>query len=77
MCVLSMAEGLRDYPQIVVGEQEASLIRVGKVFEKDYLDLQGLPEPWVFTDHLGNLLAVYKEHKGGTIKPDVVIPSDN
>ncbi len=77
VCVLSMTEGLRDYPQIVVGEQEASLIRVGKVFEKDYLDLQGLPEPWVFTDHLGNLLAVYKQHKGGTIKPDVVIPSDN
>ena len=74
--VIRMESGLRDYSQIVVNEEDAALIRVGNVFQKNHFDLQGIPEPWAFTDEQGKLLAVYKLHKGGTIKPDVVIPAD-
>ena len=74
--VIRMESGLRDYSQIVVNEEDAALIRVGNVFQKNHFDLQGIPEPWAFTDEQGKLLAVYKLHKGGTIKPDVVIPAE-
>ena len=72
-----MTEGLKDYSQITVDEKDAALIRVGNIFEKTHFQLQGVPEPWVFIDKQGKLLAVYKSHKGKTIKPDVVIPDDN
>ena len=75
--IIGMIEGLKDYSQITVDEKDAALIRVGNVFEKTHFRLQGVPEPWVFIDEQGNLLAVYKSHKGKTIKPDVVIPYDN
>jgi len=75
--IIGMIEGLKDYSQITVDEKDAALIRVGNVFEKTHFRLQGVPEPWVFIDEQGNLLAVYKSHKGKTIKPDVVIPHDN
>ena len=74
--VIRMESGLSDYSQIVVTEEDAALIRVGNVFQKNHFDLQGIPEPWALTDEQGKLLAVYKLHKGGTIKPDVVIPAD-
>ena len=74
--VISMAEGLRDYSKIVVSERDASLIHVGKVFDEDHFELQDISEPWVFLNSQGQLLAVYRSHKGGTIKPDVVIPMD-
>ncbi len=74
--VIGMESGLRDYSQITVNEADAALIRVGNVFQKNHFDLQGIPEPWAFIDEQGKLLAVYKLHKGGTIKPDVVIPAD-
>ena len=74
--VIRMESGLRDYSQIVVNEEDAALIRVGNVFQKNHFDLQGIPEPWALTDEQGKLLAGYKLHKGGTIKPDVVIPAD-
>ena len=74
--VIGMTDGLRDYPQIVVSQGDVSSIQVGKVFAKNHFDLKGLPGPWVFSDGQGRLLAVYKQHKGGTIKPDVVIPMD-
>ena len=75
--IIGMIEGLKDYSQITVDEKDAALIRVGNVFEKTHFRLQGVPEPWVFIDEQGNLLAVYKSHRGKTIKPDVVIPYDN
>ena len=75
--IIGMIEGLKDYSQITVDQKDAALIRVGNVFEKTHFRLQGVPEPWVFIDEQGNLLAVYKSHKGKTIKPDVVIPHDN
>jgi len=75
--VIRMERGLRDYSQIVVNDEDADLIRVGNIFQENHFDLQGLPEPWAFTDEQGNLLAMYKLHKGGTIKPDVVIPADS
>ena len=74
--VIGMESGLRDYSQITVNEADAALIRVGNVFQNNHFDLQGIPEPWAFTDEQGKLLAVYKLHKGGTIKPDVVIPAE-
>ena len=75
--IIGMIEGLKDYSHITVNEKDAALIQVGNVFEKTHFRLQGVPEPWVFIDEQGNLLAVYKSHKGETIKPDVVIPQDN
>jgi|TARA_B100001540_G_scaffold83707_1_gene75366 tRNA pseudouridine55 synthase len=75
--IIGMTEGLKDYSQITVDEKDAALIRVGNIFEKTHFQLQGVPEPWVFIDKQGKLLAVYKSHKGKTIKPDVVIPDDN
>ena len=75
--IIGMTEGLKDYSQITIDEKDAALIRVGNIFEKTHFQLQGVPEPWVFIDKQGKLLAVYKSHKGKTIKPDVVIPDDN
>ena len=75
--IIGMIEGLKDYSQITVDEKDAALIRVGNVFEETHFRLEGVPEPWIFIDEQGNLLAVYKSHKGKTIKPDVVIPQDN
>ena len=74
--VIRMESGLRDYSQITVNEADAALIRVGNVFQNNHFDLQGIPEPWALTDEQGKLLAVYKLHKGGTIKPEVVIPAE-
>ena len=74
--IIGMAEGLRDYSKIVVSDMDASLIGVGKVFDEDHFELGDISEPWVFLNNQGQLLAVYESHKGGTIKPDVVIPMD-
>ena len=60
--VIGMESGLRDYSQIVVNEEDAALIRVGNVFQKNHFALQGIPEPWALTDEQGKLLAVYKLH---------------
>jgi len=60
--VIRMESGLRDYSQIVVNEEDAALIRVGNVFQKNHFDLEGIPEPWALTDEQGKLLAVYKLH---------------
>jgi len=74
--LIGMAEGLRDYPRVSVNSKDAALVNVGKVFDKDHFALEDSAGPWAFTDQQGELLAVYKPHRGNTVKPDVVIPSD-
>ena len=74
--IIGLSEGLRDYPRVLVNPKDAALVNVGKVFDKDHFALGDSAGPWAFIDQQEELLAVYKPHRGSTIKPDVVIPSD-
>lgn len=69
--VLSPAEALRDYPTVVVGDDEVVAIGHGKVLPRD--DRYVGDGPWAVHDAAGRLLAVYLAHRGDTIKPDVVV----
>jgi tRNA pseudouridine55 synthase len=75
LVVLPMAEVVRNLPAVRVGEDLAAAVAHGKVLDRGDLGLE--PEtgdgPWaVFgDDHV--LLAVYEAHRGGTVKPTVVV----
>jgi tRNA pseudouridine55 synthase len=70
--VLSPADALRDYPVVVVADvEERVAIGHGKVLPRD--DRYRGAGPWAVHDPDGRLLAVYQDHRGDTVKPDVVI----
>ena len=69
--LLTPASALRDYPTIVVTESERLDVGHGKVLPRDERFVgEG---PWVIVDDDGRLLAVYAAHRGGTVKPEVVV----
>ena len=69
--LLSPAESLRDYTSIVVSEAERLDIGHGKVLPRD--DRFTGDGPWVMLDAEHRLLAIYAAHRGGTVKPEVVV----
>lgn len=69
--LLSPAEALRDYPAVTVDGDDALAVGHGRVLEAD--DRFGGPGPWRVLDAEGRLLAVYGAHRGGTVKPEVVV----
>ena len=70
--VLSPADALRDYPVVVVVDDEERIaIGHGKVLPRD--DRYRGDGPWAVHDGSGRLLAVYQAHRGDTVKPDVVV----
>lgn len=73
LVLLAPREGLRDYPQVTVGEELGSLIANGRVLRPDDLGVTG-PGPWAVSDATGRLLAVYERTDRHRLKPAVVLP---
>lgn len=74
--VLPPSAALRDHPQVVVDDDVAADVRVGKVLDRGRLGVEG-GGPWAVLAAGGALLAVYESHRGGTVKPAVVVaPAD-
>lgn len=66
------AEFVLDLGLIEVDEQTAIDVRYGRVMEAARIEATG-SGPYPLVDSAGELLAVYVPHKGGTIKPAVVL----
>ena len=69
--LLTPAAALRDYPVIEVNEPERLDVGHGKVLPRD--ERFAGEGPWSMLDDDGRLLAVYAAHRGGTVKPEVVV----
>ena len=69
--LLTPAAALRDYPVIEVTEPERLDVGHGKVLPRD--ERFAGEGPWSMLDDDGRLLAVYAAHRGGTVKPEVVV----
>jgi tRNA pseudouridine55 synthase len=70
--LLPPIEALRGRPRVVVDNDLAARVRHGRVFDYEELGVSG-DGPWAVVDGGGTLLAVYKLHRGGTVKPEVVV----
>ena len=71
--LLSMAEALRDYPSVSIGEALGHRVGSGQVLPVHELAVEG-EGPWAVLGSRGQLLAVYEPHSPGSVKPSVVIP---
>lgn len=71
--LLSMAEALRDYPSVSIGEALGQRVGNGQVLADHDLAVEG-EGPWAVLGSQGQLLAVYESHTPGLFKPAVVIP---
>lgn len=69
--ILAPAVAMRDLPAVRVTETERAEIGHGRVLQRD--GRFAGPGPWALLAEDGALLAVYLDHRGGTVKPDVVI----
>ena len=71
------AEFVRDLGLIAVDDDVAIDVRYGRVFPAERIGIEGFGEgaagPYPLVDAAGELLAVYEPHRGGTIKPAVVL----
>jgi tRNA pseudouridine55 synthase len=74
--VLSPAVSLRDYASVSVDEEGAAAVRNGKVLDAGALGPPQGEGPWAVLDRGGTLLAMYERHRGGTVKPAVVLAGD-
>ena len=66
------AEFVRDLGVIEVDADTALDVRFGRVFEASRIGAEG-DGPYPLIDADGELLAVYEPHRGGTVKPAVVL----
>jgi tRNA pseudouridine55 synthase len=71
--LMDPATAMRDYERVAVGPDTAVAITHGRVLPSDALTAPG-PGPWAVVDDAGTLLAMYRPHGPGTVKPAVVIP---
>jgi tRNA pseudouridine55 synthase len=71
------AEFVRDLGLITVDDETATDVRYGRVFSSERIGLTDIGEdrtgPYPLVDAAGELLAVYEPHRGGTVKPAVVL----
>ena len=72
--IISLAEGLADYPAITLDDETVARVRNGQRLGSDVMVGDG---PWVLKDGEGNVVAVHEQVAGGKIKPAVVIPADS
>jgi len=66
------AEFLVDLGLIEVDDATANDVRYGRVFPAERIGVSG-EGPYPLVDATGELLAVYEPHRGGTVKPAVVV----
>ncbi|HUS62103.1 MAG TPA: tRNA pseudouridine(55) synthase TruB [Acidimicrobiales bacterium] len=72
--VLPPAEALRGYASVVVEGELIDAVAHGKVLSRaTFGGGVGGEGPWAVLDHAGSLLAVYEAHRGGDLKPAVVM----
>ena len=71
--IISLAEGLADYPSIGLDDETVARVRNGQRLGADVMVGDG---PWVLKDAAGNVVAVHERVDGDKIKPAVVIPAD-
>lgn len=71
--IISLAEGLADYPSVTLDEETVARVRNGQRLSEDMLTGDG---PWVLHDPTGAVVAVHERVEGGKIKPAVVIPAE-
>jgi tRNA pseudouridine55 synthase len=69
--VLTPADAMRDYPVVVVTEDERIDVGHGKALDAD--DRFTRDGPWAVVDADHRLLAMYRSHRDGAVKPDVVV----
>ncbi|HKY13356.1 MAG TPA: tRNA pseudouridine(55) synthase TruB [Microthrixaceae bacterium] len=72
ICLLPIEEAARGLGRTVVDEATAADIAVGKVLDQAELGVAGDP-PWPVFGPDGDLLAYYEPHRGGRVKPAVVL----
>ncbi len=70
--VRAMTDGLGHLGHLVVDAEVAGFVRHGKVLDAAVVGATG-EGPWAVLDGTGTLLAVYQEHRNGTVKPAVVV----
>ncbi len=73
LVVLPAREGLRDYPQTTVDDDNAFLVRNGRVMDPDQLGGVAGAGPWAVSDRSGTLLAVYERVSQHRVKPSLVL----
>ena len=73
LVVLPAKEGLRDYPQTTVDDDNAFLVRNGRVLDPDQLGGVAGTGPWAVSDQSGQLLAVYERVSQHRVKPSLVL----
>ena len=71
--LIDPATSMRDYERVAVGSATAVAITHGRVLPSDAFTVRG-PGPWAVVDDAGTLLAMYRPHRPGTVRPAVVIP---
>lgn len=70
--LLTPADALRDLPSVTADQDATVAISFGKVLPAEVLGVVG-EGPWAVLDASGRLLAVYEAHRGGDVKPSVVL----
>ena len=73
--VRPLVEAVRHLDAVIVDEDGAAAVAVGKVLERSVLGVPDGDGPWAVLDGAGALLAVYEPFRGTTAKPSLVIPS--
>ena len=68
------ADAVAHLDRTVVDAEVAADVATGKVLPLDRLGVDG-EGPWAVLDEGGSLLAVYRAHRPGTAKPDLVLVS--
>jgi tRNA pseudouridine55 synthase len=72
--LLPPVEALRGRPRVVASGDLATAVGHGKVLPAAALGVEG-EGPWAVVDAEGRLLAVYIRHRGGDVKPGMVLPT--
>ncbi len=67
-----IAELVAGHGLIEVDEATATDVRYGRVFDQQRLETVG-EGPYPLVDDEGELLAIYEQHRGNTVKPAVVV----
>ena len=71
VALMSLTEALRDYPQVVVDDTVAAMVRQGRVLPRGGF---GVGEgPWAVVGPDGDVLAMYESYRDDEAKPAVVV----
>lgn len=73
---LPLGDAVRHLEHVVVDDDLAGAVAVGKVLERSQLGIdEASAGEWAVLDAAGQMLAVYEAFRGTTVKPSLVIPA--